>query len=805
MSDFHSINPLVWPQPPSGHQYAESTFGGNSYVSTGFFAPGSLGFNGQGKEVSNLTGLCSYLFDADLIDLVDAWRIAHGQTLEGKVAERKKWIYDNLDDAQVETLKASLRDAVEDALLPLMDFAPTLTVDSGWGWHFYYAFGESLRDPSHLQGLQELHKRIVAAVNAEIATKAESILGAPGIFDSALDQATNDVGTRISRIPGTMNVKCSTRHKPCQVVDSDDETVLGFDDVAAIIERLPAAQQGSQGAKKTSKKVKVKSPAAPVFGQAQAPSPIKTMDFAILSFQGQSLFDLAMSLNPGEQTDIICPFGGTSVGSAFVAKGTNGAIRLHSNAMGTTFFHEAAQSVAPPLPAAAPAPAQRTLAVLTRRVLQNGALGAIENSLDNLTRLLMSDSVFDFWTDTFRHQLMNGEKLVDLDLFYIDVMAVMSADYGWRWMPGKSLIMDLVKRIGVGNGKNPVQDYIKGLKWDGEERLSQWIDQAILEPARVAGCPELPDATKDLYAAYSLRWGIQLVARAMEPGCIAQTTLVLFGKQGFGKQHIWRSWSPFRDLFVDTPVDLRSKDKYLTIQKAWIYEDAEMSSGTKAQEEAKKAFLSSAEDTFRAPYSEKMQTVKRSSVIVGSTNEKDFLRDGTGSRRYWVVECPRLDGLSDFDPAQPTANYQWIADNREQLLAEAYHHYKAGVKWYLELAEDEARHNANKEDFTHETEWDNAASLVYAANKGGVKNAITPGEFARAADPSLTTDKLRGIGYALRNALLGAGFALSPNKKNCSKAYYKLIPKGTVAMSGNGLGALDVAGVVNPGWGYTKF
>lgn len=56
-----------------------------------------------------------------------------------------------------------------------------------------------------------------------------------------------------------------------------------------------------------------------------------------------------------------------------------------------------------------------------------------------------------------------------------------------------------------------------------------------------------------------------------------------------------------------------------------------------------KAFLTSREDRYRPPFGRATVTVRRSGLIVATTNREDFLCDPSGNRRFWVVPVGRID------------------------------------------------------------------------------------------------------------------------------------------------------------------
>jgi len=56
-----------------------------------------------------------------------------------------------------------------------------------------------------------------------------------------------------------------------------------------------------------------------------------------------------------------------------------------------------------------------------------------------------------------------------------------------------------------------------------------------------------------------------------------------------------------------------------------------------------------------------------------TTNDTEFLSDKTGERRYWIIDLTDKEKDVDF------GDWDWIAENNEQLFAEAYHY--RNIKW----------------------------------------------------------------------------------------------------------------------------
>jgi predicted P-loop ATPase len=88
-----------------------------------------------------------------------------------------------------------------------------------------------------------------------------------------------------------------------------------------------------------------------------------------------------------------------------------------------------------------------------------------------------------------------------------------------------------------------------------------------------------------------------------------------------------------------------------------------------------KAYFSSAEDRFRLPYGHRLGRFPRQSVMAGTTNQREYLQDMTGNRRYWPVACGEID-------------LQGIEADRDQLWAEAQTRFDRGERWWEETPEE---------------------------------------------------------------------------------------------------------------------
>lgn len=241
-------------------------------------------------------------------------------------------------------------------------------------------------------------------------------------------------------------------------------------------------------------------------------------------------------------------------------------------------------------------------------------------------------------------------------------------------------LADPVSGAARGAPFHPVQDYLGSLRWDGVARLDRWLETYLGAHApddeTGSGDDQRELVERALARERAVRYLrrvsamslIQAVARVRKPGCKADYVLILEGAQGRQKSTALATLFG-REFFSDTPIDLGSKDAYEAIRGLWCCEMAELDSLNKADATRAKAFFSSASDRFRMPYGHRAQTFPRQCVVCGTTNQHQYLKDQTGNRRYWPVQCGEIDIES-------------LGEMRDQLWAEADHRYQAGETWW---------------------------------------------------------------------------------------------------------------------------
>lgn len=287
---------------------------------------------------------------------------------------------------------------------------------------------------------------------------------------------------------------------------------------------------------------------------------------------------------------------------------------------------------------------------------------------------------------------------------------------------GKDIVHDAVDRRARECSFHPVRNYLTSLVWDGIPRLVGEDDSVGVDPltgwlTTYFGVENTP---------YSREIGklflISAVARIMRPGCKCDYMLILEGKQNLGKSTACRILAG--EWFSDgLPENVSTKDASQHLRGKWLLEVAEMHAMGKTETAALKAFITRQEEKYRPSYGRKEVNEPRQCVFIGTTNKAQYLKDETGGRRFWPVKVAVL---------HPIMN-DLLAQDRDQLFAEAMHLFNNGAKWWPDR-QFEMDHIAPEQEARFESDaWEEAiAPYLDDLIKKGLSK-VTVLELAKAA------------------------------------------------------------------------
>lgn len=235
----------------------------------------------------------------------------------------------------------------------------------------------------------------------------------------------------------------------------------------------------------------------------------------------------------------------------------------------------------------------------------------------------------------------------------------------WGLDLGFNVVAQAVEACAQRQWIDPLKDYFASLagQWDGQPRLATWLAVYM-------------GAAHNTYSReIGTRWLISGVARALQPGCKVDCVLVFEGGQGAKKSSALRTLAPQKDLFFDDVLKVGSKEAAETIRGKFLIELSELAAIKKHSDlEVAKGFVTREIDTYRPSFGRYPRDFKRRCIFAGSTNEREYLIDDTGNRRWWPV---RIEVTHMIDLAA-------LREDRDQLWAEALALYQAGAEWWVE-------------------------------------------------------------------------------------------------------------------------
>jgi len=229
------------------------------------------------------------------------------------------------------------------------------------------------------------------------------------------------------------------------------------------------------------------------------------------------------------------------------------------------------------------------------------------------------------------------------DPWITELQLYLEAQCGASW--GTETVYRATQAVCHRSSYDPVEQYLRGLTWDGERRLDDLL-------IRYAGAEDT-----ELTRAMTRCWMISAVQRVLQPGCQADHVLILEGRQGVGKTSLLRTLAGDGYHAEGRPA-LDDKAGSEVLQGPWIYELGEMGVLNRHDSEAVKQWITQRVDRYRAAYARLATDHPRRVIFAGSTNEARYLRDATGGRRWWPVHV----GLVDTHA---------VGDLRDQLWGEA--------------------------------------------------------------------------------------------------------------------------------------
>lgn len=257
------------------------------------------------------------------------------------------------------------------------------------------------------------------------------------------------------------------------------------------------------------------------------------------------------------------------------------------------------------------------------------------------------------WDPDFRTpRIWKDEDDAGLRNYFSDVYSI----------TGKEKIADSLAEVIQKWKCHPLKNYLSGLVWDGVPRVDTLLSDYF-------------GAEDTAYCRAAIRKClVAAVARVFRPGVKFDCMLILSGAQGLGKSTFWNRLG--LNWYSDSLNTFEGKEASELLQGYWIIEVSELAGLNRAEMNTIKGFLSKQEDVYRAPYGRRTVPHPRSCILVGTTNDSEFLRDKTGNRRFWPI---------DLGKQSPVKNI-WRDLHTEvgQIWAEAVEYFKRAEPLYMD-------------------------------------------------------------------------------------------------------------------------
>lgn len=279
--------------------------------------------------------------------------------------------------------------------------------------------------------------------------------------------------------------------------------------------------------------------------------------------------------------------------------------------------------------------------------------GKVIQTLENLEKIILSlvPIAYNELTDVIEITDKNGKikplEKRDKELLRMDIE---------KQFKFKAKLVDLDTAIVSASDKfryHPIKNKIVTKMWDGKPRAeSFFIDVLGVEDNQYNR-----ECTR--------KWLLASLTRLFDNGIKFDEMIILQGGQGIGKSTTLQRLS----LGYYTDITEKISDEVtFKVLRTWLVELSELSTMVKTDSDTFKAWLSATKDTVRKRYATDPTDHPRTFTVLGTTNNKEILKDRTGNRRYWLMYCEK----DRIKHSIWNLDYEYIL----QLWSEVY-------QWYL--------------------------------------------------------------------------------------------------------------------------
>lgn len=268
-----------------------------------------------------------------------------------------------------------------------------------------------------------------------------------------------------------------------------------------------------------------------------------------------------------------------------------------------------------------------------------------EDIVTQIQKCLTDKLKYTIYKDSFADQIIVNNQRLDDNLFHYIKGEIFKS--GIKCTDG-----DIVTAIGnytYMRNQHPVLKLLKGLKWDGEDRLTRWL------------LPYVEDTEKAIAAEMGQLMLIAAIRRIKEPGCKYDLMPIFESREGYNKSTFLRMLA-LNDKWFSENCDIARPSKEIIEQCTgkWIIEIAELAGFARSTAEHLKAQVSKQDDEARLAYGRMTTQRKRQFIFIGTTNADRYLIDQGDNRRFVPIKMAKPFDIKLLETMIP------------QLWAEAY-------------------------------------------------------------------------------------------------------------------------------------
>jgi predicted P-loop ATPase len=211
---------------------------------------------------------------------------------------------------------------------------------------------------------------------------------------------------------------------------------------------------------------------------------------------------------------------------------------------------------------------------------------------------------------------------------------------------------------------NPFKDYFENLPhWDGQTDY-------------IADLAATVSTTNDqLWVKCLRKWLVAMVGSAIQEDIVNHTVIVLSSSQGAGKT----TWllnlvpTPLKQYVFSGTINPSNKDTLVQISECLLVNLDELDSLNKGQVSEVKELITKSSIRIRRAYGYHVENLTRRASFSGSVNDKEFLNDSSGNRRWLCFELNNIQYNHGI--------------NMDQVFSQAYALLQTGFQYWFDGAE----------------------------------------------------------------------------------------------------------------------